>query len=160
MTDLPHRQRPRRLCLSCTQHPAALAFPLVYKHTMHSSPCVLPVYHSFQSCQPHRETIGLFTFSDVIYFVFSWRVISLSHHSITYAARPWLWVISPRQDCPSQGQMRGSGWGRRRGWQCEHKQNCLYLPSAASAAPEGHDVNSLAQIRVKAKIIKGDACDV
>lgn len=149
MTDLPHRQRPWGLCLSCTRHPAALAFPLVFVHANIQrtipdacSPSLSLI--AFKSHQPHRDTIGLFSLSHVIYFAFSWQPISLSQHSITYAVKLRLWVILSWQGCPSQGQMRGNGWGWRCGWQCEHKQNRLYLPTAASAAPEGHTENSLA----------------
>lgn len=165
--DRSATQRPWGLCLSCTRHPAAAAFPLVFVHAnIHGRTIPDACFPSlsliaFQSRQPHRDAISLFPFSHGIYFVFSWRAISLSHHSITYAAKPRLWVILSWQGCPSQGQMRGNRWGWRCGWQCEHKQNHPYLHTAASAAPEGHAENSLAQIKVnRAKIIKGDGSDV
>lgn len=87
MTDLPHRQRTWGFCLSCTRHPAALAFPLVFVHANIQCPIPDACFPSlsliaFHSRQPHRDTIGLFSFSHVIYCLFSWRAISLSHHSI------------------------------------------------------------------------------
>lgn len=112
-----------------------LHFPLFLYMQIHTNDSQSLI--AFRSRQPDRETIGLFPFSHVMYFVFSWRAISLSHHSITYAAKPPLWVILSWQGCPSQGQMRGNGWGWRCGWQCEHKQDRLYLPTAASKSSRG-----------------------
>lgn len=48
-----------------------------------------------------RDTLGLFPFSHVIHFVFSWQAISFSHHSITYASKPRLWVVWSWQGCAS-----------------------------------------------------------
>lgn len=37
----------------------------------------------------------------IIYFVFSWQAISISHHSITYSVKPYLWLILSWQGRPS-----------------------------------------------------------
>lgn len=66
---------------------------------------VLPFYFinwiSEPSTTPHQDTLGLFPFSHVTYFVFSWRAISFSHHSITHAAKPRRWVVWSWQGCAS-----------------------------------------------------------